>query len=274
MISLENKSIMVVGGGRGIGSAIVTALAQAGVKTWIVDTDQTSNSVNHYQSQEINGYNEACALADGLNAQGFSCRAYKLDATQENDVVTAVNEIVGQSDNFYGVVNALGSTNVCYAVDTQLNDFNALLQTNLIAPYLVSREVAKKLIAADTGGAILNISSISGKVAFPSISAYCAAKSGLQGFTTSLALEVAKHNIRVNCICPGIVKTNMWKYLENALASEGQSNDEFWAEMLAMIPLGRTQSQDNIAQLCLSMLSNEDITGQSFSIDGGMNRYV
>ncbi|WP_420912620.1 SDR family NAD(P)-dependent oxidoreductase, partial [Chromobacterium sphagni] len=55
------------------------------------------------------------------------------------------------------------------------------------------------------------------KAAFPGISAYCAAKAGLQGFSGSLALELAPHNIRVNCVCPGIVKTNMWKYLENQL---------------------------------------------------------
>lgn len=274
MVSLKDKSVVVVGGARGIGAAIAVCLAKHGAKVWVLDTDQTTNSVNHYQSKSIFGYKEAQNLCIKLNKEGFSAKALPVDATSESEVIQAFTEIQSGSEELYGVVNTLGITTVCNAVESKIHDFNAILQTNLIAPYITSREAAKILIMQGKGGAILNISSIAGKLAFPGISAYCASKAGLQGFSASLALELAKHNIRVNCVCPGIVKTNMWDYLETKLIEPGESNNAFWDRMLELIPLKQTQNSEQIASFCVSILTNTDITAQSLSIDGGMNGYI
>ncbi|MGC0151607.1 SDR family NAD(P)-dependent oxidoreductase [Chromobacterium vaccinii] len=268
---LAGKTIIVVGGARGIGAAIVEALARQQVRVCIFDTDRAPTAINHYQSEDISGYQAARELAAELEGQGLSVKAMAVDATSESQVIEAVGNVAHQAGDFYGLVNAIGSSHVAHTVESSLTEFEAVLQTNLAAPYLTSREAARALIKQGKGGAILNISSIAAKQAFPGISAYCAAKAGLQGFSGSLALELAPHGIRVNCVCPGIVKTNMWKYLENQLMTPEESLDQLWARMEGLIPLGRTQAADNIARFCLAVLENEDITAQSLSVDGGMN---
>lgn len=270
---LSGKTMIVVGGARGIGSAIVEVLAKEGVHVYIFDTDRTPNAINHYQTQDVSGYQAARTLAADLVEQGLSVKAIAVDATSEAQVIEAVGGVVHESEHFYGLVNAIGSSHLINTVESSLSEFDAIVQTNLTAPYLTSREAARALIQRGKGGAILNISSIAAKVAFPGISSYCAAKAGLQGFSGALALELATHNIRVNCVCPGIVKTNMWKYLENRLIAPNESLDDLWARMEGLIPLGRTQIPENIARFCLAVLENEDITAQSLSVDGGMNLY-
>ncbi|OHX11253.1 short-chain dehydrogenase [Chromobacterium sphagni] len=268
---LAGKTMIVAGGARGIGAAIAEALARQQVKVCIFDTDRAPTATNHYQSRDISGYQAACELAETLTAQGLSVKAMAVDATAEAQVVEAVGNVAHAAEDFYGLVNAIGSSHVANAVDSSLSEFEAILQTNLTAPYLTSREAGRALIRQGKGGAILNISSIAAKAAFPGISAYCAAKAGLQGFSGSLALELAPHNIRVNCVCPGIVKTNMWKYLENQLMTPEENLAQLWARMEGLIPLGRTQTAENIARFCVAILENEDITAQSLSVDGGMN---
>ncbi|MEO2219673.1 SDR family NAD(P)-dependent oxidoreductase [Chromobacterium vaccinii] len=268
---LAGKTMIVVGGARGIGAAIVEVLARQQAKVYIFDTDRAPTAVNHYQSQEISGYQAALRLAGKLEEEGLSVKAVAVDATSESQVTEAVDNVAYEAADFYGLVNAIGSSHVAHAVDSSLSEFDAILQTNLSAPYLTSREAARALIKKGKGGAILNISSIAAKAAFPGISAYCAAKAGLQGFSGSLALELAPHGIRVNCVCPGIVKTNMWKYLENQLMEPQESLDQLWARMEGLIPLGRTQTAENIARFCVAVIENEDITAQSLSVDGGMN---
>lgn len=269
--TLAGKTMIVVGGARGIGAAIVDALARQQVQVHIFDTDRAPTAVNHYQSQDISGYQAACRLAETLQDQGLAVRAAAVDATAESQVAEAVGRVAREAGHFHGLVNAIGSSHVAHAVESTLGEFESIVQTNLVAPYLTCREAARALIARGRGGAILNISSIAAKQAFPGISAYCAAKAGLQGFSGSLALELAPHGIRVNCVCPGIVKTNMWTYLEHRLRQPQESLDQLWARMEGLIPLGRTQTAERIARFCVAVIENEDITAQSLSVDGGMN---
>ena len=85
-------------------------------------------------------------------------------------------------------------------------------------------------------------------------------------------MEVAEDDIQVNAVCPGIVKTNMWKYLQDEMIESEESSEQFWERMLDMIPQKRAQPPEDIAAFIVSIIKNKSITGQSLSIDGGWNR--
>lgn len=268
MFKINGKSSVVLGGGRGIGAAISCQLAKEGAHTIIIDTNETISSINHYQTKKIRGFEEALKIANNLSKKGLSAKTIDVDACNESSLVKTLRSI-GRIDI---LVNAIGSTYVKHTIDTTTDEFQSIINTNLIAPYVACREAAKIMKQNNQGGSIINISSISGKMGFPGIPSYCAAKFGLIGFTISLALELAESAIQVNAICPGIVKTNMWKYLQEQMAEQNESDQAFWVRMLDLIPQKKSQSLEDIANFVISIIKNEAITGQSLSIDGGWNR--
>jgi meso-butanediol dehydrogenase/(S,S)-butanediol dehydrogenase/diacetyl reductase len=121
------------------------------------------------------------------------------------------------------------------------------------------------------GGAILNVASVAGKNGVPGMAHYCASKFAVVGFTNSLARELAGQGIRVNAICPGILRTQMWEYLAETLKAPGESREDSWQRYVrSMIPLGRPQTPEDIGQLAVYLVSAENVTGQAINVDGGM----
>ena len=273
MFEIKGKSAVIIGGGRGIGAAVSVALAEEGAAVTIIDTDTVSNPINHYQSVNIDGYKCASSLATKLTATGANITALDVDACNESALTQTLRDIAKDKGAIDILVNAIGSTHIAHTVRSTTSEFFSIIETNLMAPYIACREVAKLMLENKTDGSIINVSSISGKMGFPGVPAYCAAKSGLIGFTISLALEVADQNIRVNAVCPGIVKTNMWKYLEAKMIEQHETSEQFWLRMLEMIPQRRVQEPEDIAHFVVSIIQNTAITGQALSIDGGWNRY-
>jgi len=274
MLELNNQVALVVGGARGIGAAIVESLAMSGAKVWVFDTDLAPNAYNHYQSCEIGGYKAALELANRLTEKDLAIHVLDVDACSDSAVIEGLDQIVNSDGHPRFLVNAIGSTQAQLAIDSSTEQFTAILQTNLLAPYIVCRELAKRLISHGIGGSFVNIGSIAGKTPFTPVSIYSAAKAGLSAFSTSLAIELAEHSIQVNTVCPGMVRTNMWEYLRNELNEPDESDHEFWIRMADMIPQKRFQTGEAIADTVLMLLRNDEITGQSFSIDGGMNRHA
>lgn len=273
MFEIVGKTAVIVGGGRGIGAAIVKKLALKHAHVYIIDTNIVEDEFNHYESTKIDGYDHAYVLAEQLTQDGYHVTALNIDACKEISMLSAIGEIHSKCGQIDILVNAIGVTQVSHTVTSSTIEFRSMIETNLIAPYVSCREVAKLMLADGNSGSIINISSISGKMAFPGIPAYCASKFGLVGFTVSLALELAEKEIQVNAICPGIVKTNMWSYLERIMTEKGETSAIFWKRMLEMIPQRKVQTADDIADFVVSVIQNDAITGQSFSVDGGMNRY-
>lgn len=272
MFEIKGKSAVIIGGGRGIGAATSIALAKEDAVVTIIDTDTVSSPVNHYQSVNIDGYRHATDLVKKLNSDEANVTALNVDACDEHALISAFNKIVEKRGTIDILVNAIGSTYIAHTVNSKTSEFTSILETNLVAPYIACREATKLMLKNKNGGSIINISSISGKMGFPGIPAYCASKSGLIGLTISLALEVADKNIQVNAVCPGIVKTNMWKYLQDEMIESKESDKQFWVRMLDMIPQRRVQPPEDIADFIVSVIKNKSITGQSLSIDGGWNR--
>ena len=120
-------------------------------------------------------------------------------------------------------------------------------------------------------GCIINIASIAGKNGSAGLAHYCASKFAVVGFSNSLAKELASANIRVNAICPGILRTQMWEYLAETLKRPEENKEAAWQRYIkGMIPLGRPQTPDDIGQLAVYLATAENVTGQAINVDGGI----
>ncbi|MDH6115453.1 meso-butanediol dehydrogenase/(S,S)-butanediol dehydrogenase/diacetyl reductase [Kitasatospora sp. MAP12-15] len=266
----RGKVVLVVGGGRGMGRAVVEAFALRGARVVVADTDHLASAYNHYRSAEVGGFAAAGELAAELRDRGCDVTAVAADAADEGSVqalLATVGERYGQLDT---VVNAFGVTHVCTVEQMELAEFTRVIEGNLNGVFLVSKH-ALPLLRADGGGSIVNFSSVSGRSGFAKVAHYCAAKFGVIGFTAALALEEARNGVRVNAVCPGIVRTNMWNYLLEEFTRPGETEEECWERMRMMIPQREFQQPQDIAELVLFLASARRITGQAVSVDGGMS---
>ncbi|MFE9426422.1 SDR family NAD(P)-dependent oxidoreductase [Kitasatospora sp. NPDC006697] len=266
----EGKVVLVVGGGRGMGRAVVEAFAQRGARVVVADADRLGSAYNHYRSTEVGGFTAAGELAEQLCDSGFDATAVEADAADEDSVralLATVGERYGRLDT---VVNAFGVTHVSPVERMELAEFTRVVEGNLNGVFLVSKH-ALGLLRADGGGSIVNFSSVSGRSGFAKVSHYCAAKFAVIGFTASLALEEARNGVRVNAVCPGIVRTNMWNYLLEEFTRPGETEEECWERMRMMIPQREFQQPQDIAELVLYLAAARRVTGQAVGVDGGMS---
>jgi len=168
------------------------------------------------------------------------------------------------------VVNNAGAVVVATAEATSDEDWNRLIATNLTGTFLVSRAALVHLRAAG-GGAIVNIGSILGIVARKDRAAYCAAKAGVTGLTKAMALDQAHENIRVNCVCPSLIETELG-LLSIRQAPDPEAERQ---KRTAGIPLGRLGQPEDVAQMALYLASDESawVTGAALPLDGGLTAY-
>ncbi|MGP9022672.1 SDR family oxidoreductase [Streptomyces sp. BR1] len=266
----DGKVVLVVGGGRGMGRAVVEAFASRGARVVVADADHLASAYNHYRSTDVGGFEAAEELAAQLRDKGCEVTAVAADAADEDSVralLTTVGERHGRLDT---VVNAFGVTHVCPVEQMELAEFTRVVEGNLNGVFLVSKH-SLELLRADGGGSIVNFSSVSGRSGFAKVAHYCAAKFGVIGFTAALALEEARNGVRVNAVCPGIVRTNMWHYLLEEFTRPGETEEECWERMRTMIPQREFQQPQDIAELVLYLASARRVTGQAVSVDGGMS---
>ncbi|MFF3941841.1 SDR family NAD(P)-dependent oxidoreductase [Streptomyces phaeofaciens] len=263
------RVVLVIGGGRGIGATVAEDFARRGAEVVVADTDRLPSTYNQYRSTAVTGYAEARELAGKLTAEGLSVTAAEADATDEEAVARLYRGIADGPGRLDTVVNAFGVTHVGTVEHMELAEFRYVVSGNLDGVFLSSR-AALPLLRAGGGGSIVNFSSVSGRTGFAKVAHYCAAKFGVVGFTAALALEVAKENIRVNAVCPGMVRSNMWRYLLSEFARPGETEDECWERMRAMIPQREFQTPEDISGLVRYLASAPRVTGQAVSVNGGM----
>jgi 3-oxoacyl-[acyl-carrier protein] reductase len=238
---LSGKVAIVTGGSRGIGRALVQALAREGAR--VVFT-----------------YARNQALADEV-ANGDTVIGLQADVTnfdRSKDLVKQVKERFGRIDI---LVNNAGITKDKLLALMSESDWDDVLDTNLKGAFNVTKPVVGVMIRQKSG-AILNITSISGIVGMPGQVNYSSSKAGMIGFTKALAKEVAKANITVNALALGFVETDM----------TGGLRAEYKAKALEQIPLARFGTAEEMADVALFMLSPKAgyITGQVLQVDGGM----
>jgi NAD(P)-dependent dehydrogenase (short-subunit alcohol dehydrogenase family) len=251
---LQGKKAIVTGGGTGIGKAIAFALGRAGAKVAVL-------------GRRLDVLKE---VAEGINQAGGAAIAVTCDVASDN----AVQAAVGAADKaFHGLdvlVNNAGALSVSTVESVAEDDWDRVINTNLKGPFLMSRAVLPAFHKAG-GGSIINVSSVLGLVGMKDRAAYCASKGGLVLLTKAMALDHAHQNVRVNCICPAIVETELVK----GLFDESEQGRKAKTARIATLPLGRFGRPEDIGDLAVFLASEESswMTGTAIPVDGGLTAY-
>ncbi len=243
----EGKSAIVTGGTRGIGKAIVLELAKRGANV----------AFNYAKSAD-----EAEKLKAEIETLGVKAFAAQCDVANTESSAEFVKQVTAEFGGLNFLVNNAGITRDTLILRMKEDDWDAVIDTNLKGAWNFSKAVLRPMMKSETGGSILNISSISGVVGMLGQSNYSASKAGMIGLTKSLAKEIASRKITVNALALGLIETEM--------ASE--MNAEFREKILAQIPLGRLGNVQEVAEIACFLLSDSAayITGQVIQPDGGL----
>jgi 3-oxoacyl-[acyl-carrier protein] reductase len=247
---LTGKAILVTGSTRGIGKAIALKLGAAKAHVGVTFTGTSAASEEN-----------AKQVCEEIIRSGGKAHAYRLDVSNEAQVSEVVDAFTKEAGGLYGLVNNAGITVDNLMMRYKVDDWNKVLDTNLKGAFLVSKAALRPLMKAG-GSSIVNMSSVVGEMGNAGQVAYSASKAGLIGMTKSMAREYGGKKLRVNCIAPGFIETDMTHAL-----GEGQKET-----LLSGIALGQLGQVDDIAWGCLYLLSGVSryVTGQVLSINGGL----
>ncbi|HZP46020.1 MAG TPA: SDR family oxidoreductase [Candidatus Binataceae bacterium] len=246
--ALEGKVVLVTGGGSGIGRATALLAARQGARVMIADYVPEGAEKTVAMIKEGGG-TAACVAADVAVTR------------QVEDLIQKTLETYGRLDGAFnnaGIEGAMAETIAC----TEEN-FDRVVAIDLKAVWLCMKYEIPQMLKQG-GGAIVNTASIAGLLGFPGIPAYVAAKHGVVGLTRTAALEYAQKNIRVNCVCPGVINTPM---VQRAFDKGGMRE----ADAIAGEPIGRLGKPEEIAAGVVWLLSDAAsfVTGHPLTIDGG-----
>lgn len=270
MKGLDGKVAIVTGGARGIGEGIARCLAEGGARVAVLDLDGDQA--------------DKTAASFGNGSIGFAC-----DVAEEAEIAGGVARVVEALGRLDFLANNAGAgrgpdenqnTGQRYGSALEAMDqasWDAQLAQNLRTTFVASKVAIPHLKAAG-GGAIVNIASIAGISASPTLPAYAAAKAGVISLTRSMALELAPADIRVNAICPGFLWTRAWEMLATNMKmnvpsmKDVEPRDIFLQVVKNGVPMGREQTPEDIGNLAAFLCSDlsKNITGQSISVDGGI----
>ncbi|RME70359.1 MAG: 3-oxoacyl-[acyl-carrier-protein] reductase [Verrucomicrobia bacterium] len=245
-MSLENRTAVVTGAGRGIGKAIAEKLASQGAT--VVCVSRTAENCG--------------AVAEGIKAAGGKARALAVDVSSASEVAEASKTLIEEFKTIDILVNNAGITRDTLLMRMSEDDWHSVLQTNLSSCFYWLKGLVQPMVR-QRWGRVVNISSVSGLIGLPGQVNYSAAKAGMIGLTKAAAKELASRNITVNAVAPGFIRTDM-----TASLSEGDAA----REIMSRIPLKRFGEAADIAAMVGFLCGDEAsyITGKVFTIDGGM----
>lgn len=255
-LRLEGKVAIVTGGARGVGAAITMGFVREGARVVIADIL----------------FDTAQELAESIEGNERKAVAVKTDVRKKSDADNLVYTTVKEFGKIDILVNNAGVCRINKFTEIEEEEWDLVNSVNVKGVYLVTRAAIPHMIAAKQGK-IVNVASISGKVGFEGEGAYAPSKFAVMGLTQVLALELAKYNINVNAVCPGIVCTPMWEELLVTMSQrEGVPRDRIFDKWCELIPLRRPQTPEDIANVVLFLGSevSRNLTGEAISINGGM----
>lgn len=240
------KVALITGATRGIGKQIALTLADEGYDIALNYRKEDENLINTKRE---------------IEEKNVKCLAVKGDISDFEDTEKLVEEVIKEYGKIDVLVNNAGITKDMLLVRMKKEDFESVIDVNLVGTFNVTKNVISYMMKARSGR-IINISSVVGVAGNSGQTNYSASKAGIIGFTKSLAKEVASRNILVNAIAPGFIETNMTDVLK----------DEVKEEIAKNIPLKRMGNTQDVANV-VKFLASEDsayITGQVINVDGGM----
>jgi NAD(P)-dependent dehydrogenase (short-subunit alcohol dehydrogenase family) len=242
---LKNKKIAIItGGASGLGLAATKKFVEQNIKTVIIGR---------------NGEN----LARVAGELGELCSYKVFDLSNLEGIPGLIADIVTEYGTIDILVNNAGINLKKHFAEVTDEEFNRVVQTNLNAVFAISRE-AVKIMLGKTEGCIINISSMAAQYGIPYVIAYTAAKTGIEGMTKAMAVELSPKGIRVNCVAPGFIKTNM-------SAKALDSDPERKQKVLSRTPMGRLGDPEDVAEAVYFLASDaaKYITGVILPVDGG-----
>jgi NAD(P)-dependent dehydrogenase (short-subunit alcohol dehydrogenase family) len=251
---LAGKSALVTGAASGIGRAIVKTLAGAGA--WVAVTDKNAAA--------------AATLAKEIGPDAISA---ELDVTD----AAATAKVFEQAEAAFGRIDIVcanaGISTMNATVDLTEAEWDSNMDINAKGVFLTNQAAVRRWLAAGHQGVIVNTASLAGKLGAPLLAHYSASKFAVVGFTQALAREMGPHGIRVNCVCPGFVKTSMQ---EREVVWEGKLRgmepDAVRREYISLTPLGRLQEAGDVADIVLFLASDLSrfLTGEAINASGGV----
>ncbi|WP_077210996.1 SDR family NAD(P)-dependent oxidoreductase [Bacillus dakarensis] len=247
LFDLTGKVSIVTGASKGIGRSIAVGLADAG--SHIVLCSRTKSELE--------------AVAEEVRQRGVEALVIPCDVSNPEDIQHVADETVNRFQQIDVLINNAGITVKKNAADYELEDWNKVISVNLTGVFLFAQAVGQYMIK-QKNGSIINISSIAGETALKGSIAYCASKGGVNMLTKGLAVEWAKHGIRVNGIAPAYIETPLVKAITEV-------RRDYAEKVEARTPLKRLGAPDEIvgAAIYLASEASSYTTGETIKVDGG-----
>ncbi len=242
---LDGRLAVVTGAASGIGRAAALLLCEAGAEVVVADVDRAGS--------------DACCEA--ARARGGSARAVPVDLTDDASIEAAADAILSGGRAPHVLVNAAGWDRVEPFLDNRVEFIDRIVRLNLLGPVVLTRALLPAMVTA-RGGKIVNVASDAGRVGSSGETAYAAAKGGVISFTKSLAREMARHALTVNCVCPGPTDTPLFASLPEKTRQA----------LVRAIPFRRLAAPEEVADAILFFASprSDYVTGQVLSVSGGL----
>ena len=268
MTDVAGTVALITGGGTGIGKGIALRFAREGMKVALAGLEHAPSAGNQYERTHIGGYSAAEAVAAEIGRDAIAIEADVADGAAVDAMFARTVERFGRVDV---VVNAAGVIITRPIADISEAEWDYTMDVNARGTFLVNKAAVMRMRAQGGGGRIVNIASIAGRNGYKNITHYCASKFAVVGFTNALAKEVAREDITVNCICPGVVETQMWTHLSEVQLEPGETLDQAFSRIVeGFIPQGVPQTADDMAALALYLVEAPHVTGQAINVDGGV----
>jgi 3-oxoacyl-[acyl-carrier protein] reductase len=244
---LSGKTAVVTGSSTGIGAAIATRYAEEGA-----DVVTTSRSLDRAET-----------TAEGIREAGGRAVAVECDVTEYAAVEALVDRAVDEFGSLDVMVNNAGVTEIAPAEEFDPADWRRVVDVDLTGVFFGAQLAGRRMIEQGTGGSILNVSSMLGEQGLRKRAPYCAAKAGVNNLTRTLAVEWAEHDIYVNALAPGFVRTDITEQTQSA----ADYTDD---DIRDRTPLGRFGALEEMAECATFLASNDHyVTGEVLRADGG-----
>jgi NAD(P)-dependent dehydrogenase (short-subunit alcohol dehydrogenase family) len=256
-MELEKRVAIITGAAMGLGKAIATKLAAEGANVALWDMNIEA----------------AERLAVELDPSGKKAAAFKVNVTDEAEILATVAKTAEKFGRIDILVNNAGIHRSAHTVDVTEDDWDRLLAVNAKGVFFASQAVLRHMIPARRGN-IISLASMAGKIGLKTSLVYGITKAAVISMTKSLALAHAADGIRANCVCPGIVETDMIYQIDREAGEKlfGLKPGEYLKQRVEQIPLGRIETTEDVANLVGFLASGKSsyMTGQAINVTGGL----